>query len=300
MRSLALVLVLAAGCDSGKQPATVASAPASLADPLALMPADSDLVIHVDVAALRKTKYWAPYEPKLVQFIAPGLAGCGYDPLTEMSSVDVGIPMQSKLGMFVLRGLDRDKTIGCLKQSKADTNTTVTFDGDIITLTNKSGAVNLVTFPDAHTMVMQGSEHPTKDTLKLALGVGAPLRKDAAFMAVEKRVEPGAAVTLVFRPGSELLRERVSQQIGAAAKAAYAAIKVTDKLEWRFVLTVGSDQEAIAVTDRMQGQLAASKAYFERLEAKAQGADVVMDMALTDAQLHTIADMVGAMMARDK
>lgn len=264
------------------------------------MPADSDLVIHVDIAALRKTKYWAPYEPKLVQFLAPGLAGCGYDPLTEMTSVDVGIPLQSKLGMFVLHGLDRDKTIACLKQSKADTNTAVTFDGDIITLTNKSGAVNLVTFPDAHTMVMQGSEHPTKDTLKVALAVGAPLRKDAAFMAVDKKVDAGAAVTLVFRPGSELLRERVSQQIGASAKAAYAAIKVTDKLEWRFVLTVGSEQDAIAVTDRMQGQLAASKAYFDRLEAKAQGADVVMDMALTEAQLHTIADMVGAMMSRDK
>jgi hypothetical protein len=50
----------------------------------------------------------------------------------------------------------------------------------------------------------------------------------------------------------------------------------------------------------MQGQLAASKAYFDRLEAKAQGSDVVMDMALTETQLHTIADMVGAMMSRDK
>jgi hypothetical protein len=163
-RVLVLTTILAACHASAPTPAPVRPSPApaatgpDLSDPLALLPASSDLVVRVDFAALRRSPLWAKYKPSIIETIAPSFVECGYDPFDEITTITAGMPIGGELGNFVIRGLDRDKTLHCLHTSKAETETSVTFDGDIITLTNKSGAINMLRFLDAHNALMQGSE----------------------------------------------------------------------------------------------------------------------------------------------
>ncbi len=50
-------------------------------------------------------------------FLLPGFAACNYDPFDEITTVVTGISLTTELGVFVVRGLDRDKTLGCLRST---------------------------------------------------------------------------------------------------------------------------------------------------------------------------------------
>ncbi|HSD89801.1 MAG TPA: hypothetical protein VLB44_19855, partial [Kofleriaceae bacterium] len=90
MRTLALLLCLAA-CDAGAKPEpTPAPPPAKPAAPvkppnaiagadLTYLPADSDVLLHIDVAALRRSKLWPTYARDVAKLIAPGFGDCGDD-----------------------------------------------------------------------------------------------------------------------------------------------------------------------------------------------------------------------------
>jgi hypothetical protein len=196
VRALTLFALLAA-CGSPTKPpsppARVATPPPSTSttDPLALIPAASDIVFKFDGAAARKSTLWTKYERYVLDFIAPALVECGYNPLRDLTSVTVGIPMGDELGLFVFRGIDREKTLGCLRSSTRETNTTATFDGEYVKLLNKSGKLNLLTFVDASTMVIQGSDGPTKETLRRALQITAARRSRVRGGGAERRAGRG-------------------------------------------------------------------------------------------------------------
>jgi hypothetical protein len=297
---IASTFVLVA-CEAGTKP-PASDTPSAVApgldvtDPLALVPGDSDLVMRIDFAALRKSPLWGTYEKDLLEFIAPSFPGCGYNPLAELSTVTLGIPMGSELGVFVFRGLDRDKTLHCLRTSKLDTKTTPTFDGDFVMLTNKSGNQNIIKFVDAKTMVMQGSKRPTKETLTRALAIGAPLRKDAAFVAAEKTLAPGAAFAMMSRPGSKAFAEGMRAKLGVPTRGFTATVHITDVVAVRAAIAMEKPEDAASVLANVKAQTEELKPYVDRYDVSAQGSTVTVDIALTEAQIKVFTDMAKALM----
>jgi hypothetical protein len=298
VRRLALSILLLAACrDSATTPPPPTATPAvpprvDVADPLALLPADSDVVIRLDLAAARKSPLWPKYEPTVRDFIVPGFADCGYDPLAEVTTVTAGIPMGSEQGVFVIRGIDRDKTVKCLRTSKTETQTTATFDGEFITLENKSGAVNLLTFTDAKTAVMQGSQNPTKASLTQAMQIGAPLRRNAEFLAAEQKLAPGAVLAMVSRPGSRAFSQVMQAKTGVPSRYLYATVHLTDRVEGKFTLVLENAQDAAAVAESSRANFEDAKAYLDRVDVRAQGDTLQVDLAMTEAQIKTIVEMV--------
>jgi hypothetical protein len=300
VRHLALLIALAACHD----PVTKSAAPQPTAlpgiassDPLAWVPADSDLVMRIDVASLRKSPLWPKYAATVREVLTPSFIGCNYDPLAEVSSVSVGIPMNAaELGIFVVRGADRAKTLQCLHTSTTISNETVTFDGDYVTLTNKSGAVNIFTFVDDKTLVMQGSKNPTKQTLAAALQIGAPLRQDTGYLELEKKLRPGAVLTMVARPNATALLKKIEDNLGAPTRGFYAWFHVADRVESQVTIELATAQDAAAVAERMQPQLEMTKNFIDRLEAHATGATLTLDIAITEAQIKQIVAMVKPML----
>jgi hypothetical protein len=273
-------------------PPVPAPAGPDLSDPLALLPADSDVIVRIDVAAMRRSPLWAKYKDHVIAAIAPSFADCGYDPFSDITTITAGLPMSNELGNFVIRGLDRDKTLHCLHTSKVETDTSVTFDGDILTLTNKSGSVNMLTFVDAHNAVMQGSTKPTKETLNQALKLGAPLRADADLQAVEKKLASNAALSFVSRPGSSAFPRLMQQRIGAPARYLYATLHLSDRVEAHAAIVLANPDDATAIAAQMQPKIAALKGYVDQFEERADGDTLLVDVAITEAQVKGLVEMV--------
>lgn len=298
MRRFAVVLAFAACHDAGQpvvQPAaapSVATAGPDLRDPFALMPSDSDVFFSIDVAALRRSPLWAKYKSSVVELAGPSFAACGYDPFDDITLITAGMPLEGQLGVFVIRGLDRDKLLHCLHTPTPETATTVTYDGDFITFTNKSGTVNLMTFVDAHNAVMQGSTHPTKETLTQALKVGAPLRKDADLVAAVDKLAPNAAVSLVSRPGSQGFAKMMEQKTGAPSRSLAATFHLTDHVEVHAAIMLRNADDAAAIVAQMQPRIAGLKPYVDRFDERAQSDTVRIDVSMTEDQLKVLTALV--------
>lgn len=297
MRALACTLMLLVACkDKPAGDAVTAVGGTDFSDPLALVPADSDMVMKLDIAALRKSSLWTAYKGDALMFIAPTFASCAYNPLDEITTITAGLPSGASQGVFVIRNIDRDKATKCLRESKAETNTTVTFDGDFITLTNKSGAVNMLLFVDAKTLVMQGSKDPTKASLIAALGMGAPLRKDQALVAKMAKLSPTAALTFVSRPDSKLMAQGLQEKLGLPARGFYASVEVTDHLELHTVLELDNPGAAKDAVASAQPQLEQAKGFLESVTAVADGSNVRVDVSVTEAQLKALIELAKSMM----
>ncbi len=290
-------------CDAGETPKPKSPAVSnaggggtvSIDDPLALLPADSDVVITLDIAALRKSALFAKYRGMLSSFILPGFADCTYDPLNDITTISAGVPMSSEMGVFVFRGLDRAKTLDCLRTSKVDTKTEVTFDGEYVMLRNKSGKENLLKFVDAKNAVMQGSTSPTKATLDKALSIGAPLRGNEALKQGQKLLQSGAVVSIVGVPGSPALSQMLAAKIGAPARGITTSIHFADVVRGHFVIEMLDVATAAAIVDNMRPQLDSWRMFVEHYDIKSTGPMVVIDIVITEAQIKTIGDMVKSM-----
>jgi hypothetical protein len=303
VRTFLVSIIVLAACHEtpAKRPARPSASRAAPAqpgvdDPLALLPSSSDVVITVDVAALRESSLWSKYQQHVVDFIAPSFAGCGYNPLADLVTMTAGIPMGDELAVFVFRGLDRDRTLHCLKASKLETNTTAMFDGDMVKLVNKSGRINLITFLDAKTMVMQGSTNPTRETLATALKMGAPLRQNRGYLALEEKLSAGAAVAFVIPPASKALDKMSREKLGAPARDMYATVHVTDFVAVHGTVTMQNAADAAAIAEASQSKLAAMKPYVQRYDVHVEGDKVLFDLEITEAQIRIFADMAKAMM----
>ena len=295
LRLITLCVFVLVGCerDQAEKPKRP---DVDLSDPLALVPAESDMVMRIDVAALRKSSLWKKYEDKLLKLALPAFAECGYNPFRELESITVGIPIAAAEGIFVLRGLDPAKTLKCAKTPHPESNTKVSVDGDFVTLKNKSGAVNMFTFVGT-TLVMQGSKNPTQASLAAALKMGSPLRQNKRYMAVHEQLDSGAALTLVMVPGSTLMEEQMVERLGAPVLHVYGSFRVDNGIGWHVVIELATERDARELAERVQPQLSADRDMFDRLQARAQGNAVVIDAHMTEAQLATVVEMVQSMLA---
>jgi hypothetical protein len=296
---------LFAACDAGEKPAppTTEAKPGpkvirdQLTEPLMYLPVDSDLVIKLDVKALRTAKLWPTYRNLVAKWLTPGFAGCHYDPLSELSSVTIALPLKSEVAVAIARGIDRDKTLACLRAPKPSADGTATFDGDFVTLTTTAGPMYLMTFADAHTLVVQSSKYATKQSLTQVVQSGAPLAQDKLFTtawhAATQTLQPGAAF-VVSRPGSSELAAKWST-MGAHLEHLSAVMRVSDRLDVRLQMDVATAEEATRFAATMQSQLKSTKQFFDRGEATAQGKTITVDMGMTEAQLKTMATMVAGM-----
>jgi hypothetical protein len=185
--------------------------------------------------------------------------------------------------------------LACFQAPRTDGEQTATFDGDFVTLARKSGATYVLTFVDAHTMVMQGSTQPTKQTLQqaLQLGADAPLRKNAPFVAAMDKPARSAAMTIASRPGSEAMAAQF-KTTGVQLSYLYGALDLTDRLGVHYSMVVQNAANATELANMMRGQLGSAqvKQMFDRLDARAQGDAVTLDVEMSETKLASLAGMM--------
>jgi hypothetical protein len=303
MRALASIVCLVAACDAGVKPEPAAKAvPKSTApekQPVAVagfdltyLPADTDVVVHVDVAKLRQSKMWATYSKDVGKMIAPGFGDCTFDPLSTASTVDIGIAVESKPNVFVIRGIDHHAATACFNSLKGEEGRSkATYDGELITVTSALGAKRLMTFVDKQTLVMRTTKGPEQG-LQQVVQQGAPLAKDAQFVAAVARANSSAAIVAVSRPGSEALAKQMKQS-GTHLSFFYGSLNLTDRLEVMYAMDVETASEAKTLVDTMKSQLdnQSVKQMFDRLEARVQDKTVTLEIVMNEQKLANMAGM---------
>jgi hypothetical protein len=304
---LALVLASSACHHEGAAPPSNKLAPRAevmvAADPLTFLPLDSDIVLGIDVQALRASAVWKEYLPRLSQAIGSSLADvqsrCGFDPVQAINSVTIGTRSKDTSDtVVVIRGPDRDRTVACLLGNIVpDTTVTVTpEDRGVLVLANKSGARNLVTFADRSTLVLQGARQATPGSLRALLRSGAPLRGSQGFGATFDRLEPGASVWLVVS-GKASIFDKIAGN-GVHPLAMYGTLRVGDGLQGRLHVRLTTPDEATKLAGLVQGQIAMAAAMVDRLTATAEGdvTTVAVDMSMDKvrALVSMLLPLVGA------
>jgi hypothetical protein len=291
--SLALALGSAACSHAAPAPPSNKLTPAAesraVSDVLGFLPLDADIVLGVDIQALRKTALWTEYQPQLTQAIGPQLAivqrRCGFDPIQSIESVTLAAYIkETSSPVVVVRGLERDRTIACL-ESKVIPDTTVANDRGVISLADKSGPSSLVAFADQATLVVQSGKQSTPDGVRAVLRSGAPLRGSAAFVSMYDQLERGATLWMVING-----RSGVFDALGSAAahpRAVYGTVHLTSGVAAKFHIRMATAGEASQFATMAQAQTQQAAAMFDRLEVVGEGDVVTITAEMSLAKLRT-------------
>jgi len=298
--SIALAACYHGGGDSGGGAVENRTAkPLALAassDVLAFLPMDSEIVLGLDARQIVASPLWKHAGPQLMARIAKGVgdfqATCGYDPIAALQSVTVGLKATTPIdGVFVLRGLPRDKTLACAGRA-IPRQPPIVVEGGIITVPGDGpdDPPAVMTFADATTLVVATS----RGKLDAALASGAPLRRSRAFSELWALVDAKRAVWAILNGSSRAFSSLAS--FGVRPRAMFGSIALTNGLSLSGRLRLGTADEATQLASLGQSQVGPMQTMVDKVEIGADGVDVTLRVDMTAAQLDMLAGMATSML----
>ncbi len=312
-----LAFVAAVACDKGKSgggaggggatgaagASAIAPAKGGLDRALSAMPKDTEFVVGVDVAKLRKSALFKKYEGKLMEQIGGDLAKfkatCGFDPMEKLTGVLVGGSGANMAnGTFFVRGFERAAAMDCLKKHEASEKAAgkaaaLTVDGDYVEFTDGGGADNVMRMMwlDDQTalMIKQGEMTAGKDALAAAAGAkaGEGLTSSKAFTDLLAKTSTSAPLWFVMKGDSAMAGDSP-----IPFKAVYGSVDVSSGIAAAVRLWMSSADEAKSAAADLNKQAEMAKAFAD-ISIKADGEDLALSVKMSQSQLEQITKMVG-------
>lgn len=297
--------IAAVGCASGssKQPPATPANRAEMRpavdpnDVLAYLPIDAELVFGMDLVAFRQSPMFGTIQPIVTKALGTRLdtaRQCGIDPLqrverfTIAGKLDAG---ESFAGVLVVRGVDGQRVLDCVATA-AKSDPTVRVQGNTILITGDDKHKFVGTIVGS-SIVFEVGATVTRDTLSNVLAAGSPLRRSPAFMTLFDRREPSATAWMMVNGAAPFMAEL--RQSGVSPKSIDGTLTFTDRVSVAMRFAFSSQDEADRLV-AMAGQITATATQLiERFEVTATGTLVTVNAAATEAQLRTLASMLGAL-----
>jgi hypothetical protein len=282
------------------------SSEASSGGDLALLPADSEIVIGMNLGQMQQSALWKQFvEPKLAtadaqQMLSEFKAKCGTDPMKMISSITVGVRGLSDKpsAVAVAHGLDKAKILDCIEKTKADMakdGGEVTRDGDVVLFKTDRGQPVAVQFTSDSTAVIVAGANANAAGVKAVLGGGGgSLKSSAAFLEMYKKVK---TTDSIWGFASGKVMERIP--MGLKLTAAYGSINVTDSLTVDTRVRFDKPEAATQAAEMANAQTKQATQYVDKAEATAEGNDLHVSVIISGqklAQLIPMLGMLGAMM----
>ena len=278
---------------------------ASSGGDLALLPADSEVVIGMNLGQMQQSALWKQFvEPKLAaaeaqQMMSEFKAKCGTDPMKMISSIAFGVRGLSDKpsAVGVARGLDKAKVLDCIEKTKADMvkdGGEVTRDGDVILFKADRGQPVAVQFTNDSTAVIVVGENANAAGVKAVLGCGSSLKSSPAFLEMYKKVKTSDSV---WGFASGKVMERIP--MGLKITAVYGSINATDGLTVDMRMRFDKPEAAAQAAEMANAQTKQATQYVDKAEATAEGPDLHVSVAISAqkiAQLIPMLSMFAAMM----
>lgn len=297
------------GCRRAPGPATPANkaaAPdyrATAEDELGFLPVDAEMVAGIDMVSLRRSQLWQKFEPMFVSALGEDLTkfrnACGFDPLKTTERITIALKERGRdlySGVIVIRGVDTSRVRECLTTEVQKSGGTATNDRGVVLVTQPStpGTTMAVGVVGAATMVVHMDAVTTYESMSSVLAAGAPLRKSAAFMALQARREAGASMWFMANGNSKAFDQM--RQLGMSPKSLDGTLTVTDRFAGVLRMTMGNPAEASKMQvefDKVKGMIAPM---VEKFETRANGDVISVEAVITEQQLRSMLQMLGGVM----
>lgn len=264
------------------------------------MPAQAEIVFGVDFVQLKGSALWQKFEPQFINQIGileTYRKSCGFDPVKTIERVTFAGNSTGPnrfTGVAVVRGVDSGRAMECITKNAQQIGT-VSNDGGVLIVKQQNMADPMaVTAVDPTTIVVQVDTTVNAGSMKAVLRAGAPLRSSPTFMKLYERREKGASMWGMANGTSKLFEPIAS--MGIKPKAVDGTLTVSDKFSGMIRATFSSPEEAKKLADDINRTAAMAKRFVEKLNVRADGPMVIIDGAVTEAQLRTMMSMMGGML----
>jgi hypothetical protein len=278
------------------------------ASDLSLLPVDSEVVLGLNIGQLQQSALWKQFAPKFMDKVSGGLAdfkaACGFDPLESIKSISVGMKGMGggsePDGAVVIHGPDKGKVTACLngkgKEEAEKNGTTLTIDGDVITMKDKKGTTTALTFVNDTTMLAVIGSKGTADGVKDAAKGTSALKSSATFVDMYSKINTQDSLWLLINGNSPALAK--AGAMGVKPKAIFGSINLTDGLTVDMRMRMATPDEVKGFVSMTQGQInnPQVKQMFDTLDIAADGADAKITVKMSAAKLQQLVAMVGGMM----
>ena len=302
-------------------PRHLTAARKTAASDLGWLPADSEVVLGIDMARIKSSALWQ-------QFVAPALehasgldsfaATCGFDPLASLSTVSIGLKGvgTQMTGTVVAHGFDKAKVMACITSQTADAakkGVTMTIDGDVVLVTEPDAlSVGLTFLDDSTALVVAGPQAASKAGVEQVAAGNSGLQASPAFAQLFGDINSDDPLWLVVGPTSDVFAElnnAIASETSIRLQALYGSFDISGSLAIQAGLQLASSDQVNRLVSIIQSQIkslagsGAMSTYFDQLDVNADGTDVIISVAanaiqlvnlVRAAQLHATATSAGA------
>jgi hypothetical protein len=283
-----------------------AVAMAAAGDDLALLPADSEVVLGLNFSQLQQSALWKQFAPALMSKASAGLndfkTACGFDPMEAIKSVSMGMKGlggSNPDGIVVIHGPDKGKVTACVEKAMveaAKNGGEITVDGDVFLVKDKHGQNTAWTYVGADTLVGAVGPSASKDTLLAAAKGGSTLKTSQTFVEMYSKINTKESLWVLVNGNAPFMAQ--AARAGVKPKAVFGSVNVTDGLTVDMRIRLATPEEAKNLVTMAQGQTNSPqvKQMFDKLDIGADGADVKFSMAMSQQKLTALMGMMGGML----
>jgi len=266
---------------------------------LALLPADSEVVVGMNVGQIQQSGLWKQLvEPKLAtakgqQMMAEFKEKCGLDPMKMVSSFTFGardFAGDRPSIVAVAHGLDKAKIFDCVEKNKADLakdGREVTRDGDLVMFKGNRGEPMAVQFTNDSTAVLVVGPSATAAGVKGVLSGGSSLKSSAPFLEMYKKVKTSDSL---WGLASGKVMESIPLDLKATA--AFGSLNVTDGLAVDMRIRFATPDAATQAATMANAQTKQATQYFDKSEASADGNELHLSVAMSGQKLAQLIPMI--------
>ncbi|MDB4960335.1 MAG: hypothetical protein JWP01_334 [Myxococcales bacterium] len=276
------------------------------ASDLALLPVDSEVVLGLNFAQLQKSALWKKFvepqmmKPETAAKMAEFKAKCGFDPMAAIQSVSMGLKGvggEKPDGVIVVHGPEKDKVMGCLdkvKDEAAKEGSTITKDGDVVTVVSKDGDNFAFTYVSPTTLVgVVGANANTAGVKAAAAGTSA-LKTSQAFTEMYSKINTQDSLWMLMNGNSKAFDKAAA--LGFKPKAVFGSVNVTDGLTVDMRIRLDTPDQAAQIANMANSQVAQFKPMVDKLLIVNEGADVKFNVALSTQKLEALIQQFAGMM----
>lgn len=271
----------------------------AIGDPVGFLPANSEIVLSIDGEQLRKSPLWGIADKRIRAAAGNDLStfttACGFDPIDSIRNISLGLrgmKQDEPEGVIVVTGMSRTKLTDCFERHASTAGAQIVIDHGVYTI-RKSDAdpTTLVfTFVDEATTVILLAPHADRAALEKVLAAGVPLRRSPTFTQLLAQIDTSAAAWGIVNGQSSVFdltqgNQKPTAIWGSLHLDGGAAVS----LRVRFAEAAVAQQLAA----QTQAQIGAAQAFFDRLDVTADGAELVIEAAMSESKLATLLNLVG-------
>jgi hypothetical protein len=276
--------------------------PAQAQSDLQLIPVDSEAVFGVNFGQLLASGLWKQFiEPEMMKdndFMTNMKLfkdKCGFDPMASVKNVSLGMKglgNDKPDGVAVIHGLDKAKTLACADKWQAEAakeKVTIKKDGDVVLMTHKDGTVAFTFISGDRLLMVMGTE-ATPDGIKKAAQGGSTLATSPAFVDMYGKINKDQSLWFLMNGNSKIFEEASS--LGLRPKAVFGSLHVTDALSADVRARLDSADQATQTVNNFKGQVQAMASMVDKLDFTADGPDVKLAAAASNAKLQNLFKMM--------